>query len=423
MTKIFITGTTIYANNRGISAMASGTIKIIKKYIPNSKITIWHTFSESYTRSSPTTYETDVKVIKDSNAYEYLLKLPLRLFRCVLWTLLQKIGLNINILMNEKVLKEYIASDAVISLNFGDTFTDNYGKIVSVSIFCQNLLNIFSGKPVVFFPQSIGPFNTRLTKMLAKFILNRSKLIMVREKITSRYLKDIGVDEHLIHIIPDTAFLLEPANDKKVERILIDNGLTNDSEKEAIIGISVNPSIAHFSKTPEKHELYVDTISRLVNYLVKKMNAIVIFVPNVTFERGFDTKDLGNLTREKTNCKDMVISINGEYTAEELKGVIGWCDIFIGSLTHTIIAAISMNVPAIAIAYSYKTLGIMDSIGLGDYVIDFREMNYDGLISKVDEVWANREEIRKDIELKVKTQKELVLSSGKLVKDLPRVTP
>jgi len=62
MTKIFITGTTTHADNRGVSAMASSTIKIIKKYVPNSKITMWHTFPESYNRLSPTTYETDVTI-------------------------------------------------------------------------------------------------------------------------------------------------------------------------------------------------------------------------------------------------------------------------------------------------------------------------------------------------------------------------
>ncbi len=422
MTKIFITGTTTHADNRGVSAMASSTIKIIKKYVPNSKITMWHTFPESYTRSFPTTYETNAKIIRDSNAYEHLLKLPLRLFRCVLWKSLHQIGFNINILMSEKVLREYTTTDLIINLNFGDAFTDNYGKIVSFSIFCQNLLNVFSGKPVVFFPQSIGTFNTRLTKALAKFILNRSKLIMVRENATRRYLKDIGVNERLIHFVPDTAFLLDSANDKKVEKILTKEGLTNDlAKKEAIIGISVNPSIAHFSKTPEKQELYVDTISRLIDYIVKKMDAVVIFVPNVTFEKGFDTRALGNLIQEKTKHKDKVVSINGEYTAEELKGVIGQCDMFIGSLTHTVIAAISMNVPAIALAYSHKTLGIMNSIGLGGYVIDFREMDFDGLISKINEVWENREEIRRDIEPKIEAQKELVLSCGELVKDLLQV--
>ena len=305
MEKIFITGTTTYADNRGVSAMASSTVKILRKYIPNVEIRIWHTFPESYTRSFPTTYETNAKIIKDNNAYEHILKLPLRLFRCVLWRSLRKMGFNINILMNEKVLREYTTTDLIINLNFGDVFTDNYGKVTSFSIFCQNLLNVFSGKPVVFFPQSIGTFNTRLTKALAKFILNRSKLIMVREKITSRYLQDIGVNERLIYLVPDTAFLLEAASDEKVEEILIDKSLTNDLiKKEVIIGISVNPSIAHFSKASERQELYVDTISRLVDYLVEKMNAIIIFVPNVTFDKGFDTRALGNLIREKTKYKD-----------------------------------------------------------------------------------------------------------------------
>lgn len=417
MTKILITGATTYSDNRGVSAMAACTIKILRKYVPNAEITIWH--SEVCRRLAPTTYETDVKVIKERSAYGYFLKIPFRLFFCALWAALRKLG-NAKILMSEKVLKEYRDVDLIISLNYGDAFTDIYGKVESFSIFSQNLLNFLSEKPVVFFPQSIGPFNMGLTKVLAKSILNKSKLVMAREEITKKYLSDMGINEHLIHLIPDTAFLLEPAGDKRVKEILSGEGLLIDlkTKKEPIVGISVNPVMAYFSKTQKKWQQYLNTMVKLTNYLVEKVGAIVVFVPNVTLVEGFDTRSLGNLIRDKVKHKERVISINGEYAAEELKGIIKQCDFFIGSLTHTMIAATSMNVPTIAIAYSHKTPGVMELVGLGDYVINFSDLSLELLVSKIEKVWSNKEKIKKDLMRRTKKINEKVLSSGELIKNL-----
>jgi len=417
MTKILVTGTTTYSDNRGVSAMAACTVKILRKHIPNAEIVIWH--SEACKRSSPTTYERDVRLVKERSAYGYFLRQPLRLSLCALWGGLRKWG-DAKLLMGEKVLREYRDADLIVSLNYGDAFTDNYGKLEALSIFSQNWLNGLSNKPVVFFPQSIGTFDTELTRTLARAVLNRSKAIMAREKITEKYLKEIGVNRRLIHLVPDTAFILDPSDDRRTEEILSSEGLQINlkNKAESIVGISVNPGIALFSRVPEKRELYVGTMVKLVDYLTDKIGATVVFVPNVTVVDGPDTRTLGNTIRNLAKHKEKVISINGDYAAEELKGVIKQCDLFIGSLTHTMIAAASLNILTIAISYSHKTPGVMELVGLGDYVIDFKELSFDALVSKIEKAWSNRENIREILTPRIETIKKKVLSSGELVKNV-----
>lgn len=415
MTKILVTGTTTYSDNRGVSAMAASTVKILRKFVPNAEIVIWH--SESSKRSSPTTYETDVKLVRERSAAEFYLKIPVRLLLCLMWRAVHDVFGDANVLMGEKLLKEYRDADLIVSLNFGDGFTDNYGMFESATLFSQNLLNHLSKKPVVYFPQSIGTFNTKPTRWLAKALLNRSKSIMVREKITKEYLKSIGVKKALVRSIPDTAFLLEPVEDALAKKILSDEGLQIESKKP-IIGISVNPFIAQFSRVPEKREAYLDTMAKFIDHFVERMGAVVVFVPNVTFPAKFDTRSLANLIRDRTKHKESVVSIKGEYTAEELKGIIKQCDLFVGSLMHTVIASVSMNVPSIAIAYSHKAFGIMEMVGLGDYVVHFRDLSLDVLVAKAEKAWADREKIRRDLEPRTKQVKEQVLASGELVREL-----
>jgi len=414
MKNILITGTTIYADNRGVSAMAAVTTRILKDNFPDSKIVIWHTFPESSTRSSPTTDENCVDVIIDKDPYKYILKLPFRLLVCILWATFSKFGVNFKFFISDRILREYANADMIISLNFGDVFTDNYGPIRSFSMIFQNLISVFSGKPVIFFPQTIGPFNTKITKTLAKYILNRSHLIMAREIFTEKYLIDLGVDKNLIRFVPDTAFLLEASNNTKVNSILEKEGFGNYSKDQVVIGMSLNPSVPSFSGAHGKKEEYEYILCKVVDYLIDKLNAIVIFVPNVT-HNGVDTRSFGNSIRENILQKDRVISINGEYTAEELKGIIGRCDLFIATLTHTFIAAVSMNVPAIAIAYGAKTLGIMRLVGVEKYIINFNDLDLNTMISKVDDAWENRDSIKMLMLPKIESMNKDLISSGKLL--------
>jgi len=414
MTEILVTGTTTYANNRGVSAMASSTIKVIENFFPQANVTIWHTFPESYTRKSPTTNQTNVRILKDDSKTSYLLKLPMRMIALPIALFLSRLDINMNKLLADDILKDYLKADLIISLNFGDTLTDNYGYKQSLIILMQNMLNLMSGKTVIFFPQTIGSFNTLFTKSIAKYILNKSHLIMAREPVTFKYLLNLGVNKHLVRLVPDSAFLLGKSNDERVQQILHNEGLADKSSR-LLIGISVSPAMAKFSGQSQKQEEYIHIICLLVEYLIDKMNAIVIFVPNVTVEpssvpnRNIDTRSLGNYIISQIQREDDVISINGEYTAEELKGIIGKCDLFIASLTHTFIAAISLCIPTVAIAYGPKTAGIMSLFGLEKYVVDFKDLDFETLISKINDAWESRENIKKTINLKIDGQNEKMI--------------
>lgn len=418
MKKIILIGATPYADNRGVSAMTAATIKIIQSKFSDAEIVIWHTFPETYLRQFPTTDTKKVKIISDGNAKKYLIKLPLRICLFSIWRALSKIKINPKFKMIDNVTHDCFDADVIINLNFGDVFTDNYGALRSFACFSQNLLTVITGKKVILFPQTIGTFNTIVTMKLAKFILNKTSKIVAREKTTLNYLKSIGVDEKKIYLIPDTAYLLDPADDKQIDKILkLEGASTTAINNRPIIGISVSPQMAKYSKIPGKQEIYVETMRKLVEYFVTDIKATVIFVPHVTSIKGTDTKDLAQsiVDRLNVNERSHVITITGEYTAEELKGIIGRCELFVASLTHTFVAATSLSIPTVAIAYGSKTKAMMDLVGLKEYVIDFKDLDYDYLLQMVKEVWENKQFIKNDLKLKMSVHKEWVMESRYLI--------
>ena len=138
--------------------------------------------------------------------------------------------------------------------------------------------------------------------------------------------------------------------------------------------------------------------------------------PHVIEPWGNDNRTVTEDIFKKVRHKKIVL-IKNEYTAEEIKGIIGHCDLFIGARMHAIIASTSMGVPTVAIAYSHKTHGIMEILGCSKYVLDIKDLDYNTLASAISDVWNNRIKIRKELESKMADIKHYALLNGKLVKE------
>ena len=94
---------------------------------------------------------------------------------------------------------------------------------------------------------------------------------------------------------------------------------------------------------------------------------------------------------------------------EELKTLIGNFDYFIGTRMHSNIFATSMRIPNIVIAYEKKTNGIMEIVGLEDYVLEIDTVTSDELISKIDRCINNKTEIINYLNTKVPELKQEIL--------------
>jgi len=410
MTKILFTNTNC-SWNKGSAAQVISTIKIFKRFVPDASFTLLSYCPEVDTKQSK---RFNLKVVgyfskKQRKLLLFLYHLAIALFRCALYVKLHRIGLNVSSLLNEKYLKEYVDADIIVDLS-GDSFSDSEGGISLI-----NSLGVLIGTllktPVIFFSQSIGPFK-KWTLPLAKFCLNKADLIIVREEITKNYLKKIRVKSP-VYFTTECAFVLAPAPTDHVKKILLQE---NIGMKKPLIGISTNAML-----DDEKND-YANLMAQIIDYIVERRpNAQVIFVPHVVSMRrdGMgDDRVIDEKIYKLARNKEYINLIKGDYSPEELKGIIGLCDIFIGGRMHANIAAVSSCVPTMATAWSHKYYGIMRTVGQEKYVCDFKTMNFEELRSKIDDLWDNREEIQEELKVKVEDQKRLAWYSGELVRDL-----
>lgn len=316
-----------------------------------------------------------------------------------------KLGLK-KIISKNKVVKSYLESDLIIDLS-GDTFSD--GKAGNSFLTLLTLyFAFFLKKPLAIYSQSIGPFRKIYLPFLKRGI-NRANLLIIREKITEKYLKEVGISSK-IYLFPDCAFALNSSSDERILKIMQNEGI---SLEKSIIGISANAMVG------DKN--YIEVMAKISDYLVEKTNAQIVFIPHVISIKKGDLDDDRLIAKKiisKSKNKSECHIIRGDYFPEELKGVISRCEIFIGGRMHSNIASLSSGVPTIATSWSHKYQGIMDHLGQGEYVCDIKNIEYENLKLKIDKLWLNKENIRKKLDKESKKERKSVFKSCELIQDL-----
>jgi polysaccharide pyruvyl transferase WcaK-like protein len=319
----------------------------------------------------------------------------------------------------------YQQYDIIVDMST-DGLNDHYGFFMPIFFMFNILLAKIANKKIVTCAASIGKFDRLITKTLAKFVLNKVDLITPREEITEQYLHEIGINRPRIELTADHAFIMDPSSSRRIDQILLNESIYR-SEKP-MIGISPSQPMYEYafssiSDRNIRYKEYVDKMASTIDFIIENLNGMVVLVSHtftVSNENDFSTsKEIYG----KVVNKDMLKLITGEYDADELKGVIGRCDIFIGCRMHATVASTSMGIPTIAVAYGHKFHGVIGKMmGQEKRMIDIKNYTPDEFLSEMKSqicyVWNNRNKIRIELEKKAIVVKEKAFLNGKLVKEL-----
>jgi len=397
--------------NKGNFALACSIIETIKKFIPDAKFTFMG-------RDEINTPELQVKkkictlsIRKPLNTIISLLYL----IKCIYIYILRRFGLHISIAKNSRLF-EYYRNDIIINSG-GDCLSGEMGVYV-LSAYVNILYAILLDKPVILYGESLGYYRNPIINSIAKFILNRTSLILVREQLSKNYLDNNGITKPKVYLIPDTAFTLTPSSQSRVLEILLKEGISDIPKP--VIGINPSGLISRFidAKDKKAEEKITNIIVQVIDNLIENLNVTIIMIPHV-YSSYCDDRVAINRIFQSVKNKPKAKVIKNEYNSQELKGIIGQCDLFIGMRMHATIASTSTFVPTIGIAYSHKMQGIIGKmLGQEKYIINIKELDYEILISKIYDAWNNRAKIKEELKAKIPALKEKALYGGKLTKEL-----
>jgi colanic acid/amylovoran biosynthesis protein len=98
-----------------------------------------------------------------------------------------------------------------------------------------------------------------------------------------------------------------------------------------------------------------------------------------------------------------------------IRSAYGFMDIFLGTRMHSNIFAISQGVPTLAIAYLYKTTGIMQDLGLNEWTVDIKGLDAESLTYMLIRLWNSRYKVKQKIEENLPLLIEKTAKTGLLI--------
>jgi colanic acid/amylovoran biosynthesis protein len=369
--RVCLLGANFSGSNNGVNALAHSALQLIYEHDPEAEILIldYHRTVREYMLDWNGRH---IPVLNLRFSRRFFLKT--HIVRLLLTALLLRFvpgsWLRGKLLERNPVLARLGRIETFAAVSGGDSFSDIYGirRLLYVSL--PQVLGLLLGKRLVQLPQTYGPFARPASRLLARWILDRSELIY------SRDYEGISVAAALsrkaaerVRFCYDMAFALKPEPGAGPwDRFLLDN--------PDAVGLNVNGLLYNrpYEVNASRAAEYRSLVERLVETFVEELGVPVLLVPHVYGDGPMSESDV-------KASRELYERLAGRYGARlylledrldqnKVKYVIGRLSFFAGSRMHACIAAISQGVPAAGIAYSRKFIGVYRSVGLEDAVVD-----------------------------------------------------
>jgi polysaccharide pyruvyl transferase WcaK-like protein len=330
------------------------------------------------------------------------------------------LGRRVLRLFRGEIWEKYLDSDLIV---MGHDSSFGIGGDPENPLFYFLYLPFFAKvlrKRIMFFGGSVPQPPKRLNGLLSKAFksaISKIDVVTLRDETSISNLREIGIEDERIVVTADPAFLLEPAAADEVDRIWQAEGL--DGTPNALIGMTISraratvafPELNNPSLSYDKH---VGIVADCVDQITAKLDALVVFVPH-TIGLGDDLDDRIVAADIRARCqnKDRVKVITTEYGPAQLKGMIGRFDLFVGERLHSVVAAMTMGVPAIGISRSSdQRLGMVRMLGGEEAVCFLDGLDCDTLFHRVDELWSQRRETSRRLCSRTEAVKERARLNG-----------
>ena len=239
-----------------------------------------------------------------------------------------------------------------------------------------------TGAKVMLYANGIGPLNKEKNRQRVKDQLNQISLLTIREEKSLEELKIIGITKPHIEITADAAFTLEIA--------------PNIQREESLNGKYFIISIRSWKHLDSEFE---EKIARFADYVKEryKLEPVCIAMQ--------PQYDLDISKRVSAKIKSGATVLIKRYSVDEMLNIVQNSEFVLGMRLHTLIYAAKAGVPVIALGYGPKVEGIMDYMKQ-DFMTSVENVQYENIISYVDTIMENKDEISKKLKEQSKILKE-----------------
>lgn len=253
------------------------------------------------------------------------------------------------------------------------------------------------GKPVIFLPQSYGPFYSKAAAGLFDYAVRRASVVFFRENISGEYLKK----RHpgfcgKIHYAPDYAVYLTPE----------DLGPLADvpARPSPIIGVTVRTW--EHSLCPE----YWETLAGFLVWVNKQYGLRVRVIVQVSGRKKAEgdesvSRSLLQYLSMRMNAGELEFcAMKPYFELDQLCRLYRECEIVLATRLHSALLSYICGRPALVIGYQHKHQGVLKALGLERFFLgSLEELKFERFRSVFNFVWQNREAERLKIQASIES--------------------
>jgi colanic acid/amylovoran biosynthesis protein len=407
--KICLLGLEPTNSNLGVRALTNGTIACILHQYPGAEISVLDYDNDGSVIPFQVGKQTvairlvNMRFSKRIFGKDHIIRL---LVIAALARLMPTESLRRALIAGSPGLQHIHAADLVAAISGGDSFSDIYGVLRLLYVSLPQILVLWTGKHLILLPQTLGPFKSRFARAIAKYIMKRAQVVYSRDHAGVKSgARMLGADcnSGTFRFCYDVGFLVEPKEPHNLDWPAM---APSSGPELPVVGLNISGLLFMGGYSGDNafglNVDYKTLIFNLIEFLIVNKRASVMLIPHVL---GFEGEG-DSLACEAVYCDleerfpgkiGWIRADRDQYDQSEMKNVIGRCDFFIGSRMHACIGAVSQNVPSVAIAYSDKFAGVMESIGVGGIVADPRKMGEQEILRIVGQTFDARADIREQL--------------------------
>jgi colanic acid/amylovoran biosynthesis protein len=233
------------------------------------------------------------------------------------------------------------------------------------------------GKPVLLWTQSMGPFDTRRARLLARWIGRNVDAVFCRDQRSAAAWTRVTASPARLELAPDAVFALEPTPGDPV-----------GTPDVALI------NVREWSRGVDTRSFDVGDYHDMMRAAVQELVACGASVRASSTCQGVPGYAYDDAAHAEVLLGDLPVTIDGEFhRPDELMRVVAGARLVVSTRMHLAIMALLSRVPVIAVAYEFKTIELFSSLGLADYVVSIEDADVAWMRSRVQQCWHGRDAV------------------------------
>lgn len=253
------------------------------------------------------------------------------------------------------------------------------------------------GKPLVFAPQSFGPFaNSGAARAMAGLLSHpTTKKVMAREEVSMALAQDLldasGTADR-VSLCPDLAFLFDPPNAFELSTV-------RPATQAPVLAVTARdwlfPACRDRSERRVARRGYLDKLQEVcVRFHRRWGGSILIYAQSRGPGRLEDDRaisaELANALRDHLPPAHVDhVDLAEDASVAEVASVLARADLLLATRFHSAILAMVIGRPVIALGYQPKSVGMMQMLGLERFCLAMDSFEPPHLMSLVDELLAD----------------------------------